>query len=284
MIGKLLRCISNNFTSKDYYKILGVTPTASKTEIRSAYLKLAKQYHPDSSTGDEEKFKQLGEAWSVLGKENSRSEYDAMKNPGTKYGDFTQWNNTGNSNYGNTRNTAYNNPFYQWNQQTKGKSNAGFNHNEQNFDEFFREQAAKSKNTKRKTEYYEYYDPRTGRRAYYSYKKERNYDDYDDNSQKYKENQKKAADREYEEFMNEFSRGWNKDDWEGRERKAAALDFFIGASYFFAVIFTVSFFYRMFIRRDRYDDYRRNAYNMRDMNDRNSVWDEVAREMYRNRR
>lgn len=286
MIGKLLRCIGNNFTSKDYYKILGVAPTANKTEIRSAYLKLAKQYHPDSSTGDEEKFKQLGEAWSVLGNESGRSEYDAMRTAGSKYGDFAQWNNSGNSNYGNTRNNAYNNPFYQWNQQDKGKSGAGFNPYGQNFDEFFREQATKTKRTKRKTEYYEYYDPRTGRRVFYSFTKAKNDDDdYEDNNQRQNVNQKRNVNSDFEEFIKEFNKGWRKDDWQERESKSVALDFLVGASFFFAVIICASFLYGIFKRREMHEHYRNPRYNMRDMNDRPSerdhVWDEFAKEMYR---
>ena len=67
---------------KDYYKIMGVSQNVTKEELRSAYLKLAKQYHPDSSTGNEEKFKQISEAWEVLGNPRSKEEYDMMKSQG----------------------------------------------------------------------------------------------------------------------------------------------------------------------------------------------------------
>ncbi|OMJ92404.1 hypothetical protein SteCoe_4851 [Stentor coeruleus] len=289
MIGKLLRSIGNNFTSKDYYKILNVAPTATKTEIRSAYLKLAKQYHPDSPTGNEEKFKQLGEAWSVLGNENGRSEYDAMRTAGSKYGDYAQWNNSGNSNYGNTKNDNYNDPFYQWSQQNKGRSGTGFNPYGQNFDEFFRDQATKNtktKKTKRKTEYYEYYDPRTGRRVFYSFTKSKNNnDDYEDSYQNQKDNKKRKTNEEFEEFINEFSKGWKKDDWQERESKSVAMDFFIGTSFFFIIIVTASFLYGIFKRREMNGYYRDPSYDMRNTSNRNNerdhVWDEFAREMYR---
>lgn len=62
---------------KDYYEILGVDKSASESEIKSAFRKLAKKYHPDNKeTGDEEKFKEIGEAYAVLSDENKRRQYD----------------------------------------------------------------------------------------------------------------------------------------------------------------------------------------------------------------
>lgn len=62
--------------SKDFYKILGVSKTASKEEIKKAYRKLAHQYHPDKKDGDEKKFKEASEAYSVLSDEKKRAQYD----------------------------------------------------------------------------------------------------------------------------------------------------------------------------------------------------------------
>lgn len=65
--------------SKDYYKILGVGKDASKEEIKKAYKKLAKKYHPDLNKGDTssaDKFKEINEAASVLTDEKKRSQYD----------------------------------------------------------------------------------------------------------------------------------------------------------------------------------------------------------------
>ena len=64
--------------NKDYYSVLGVDKNASADEIKSAYRKLAKKYHPDinKDAGASEKFKEINEAYEVLGDEQKRSNYD----------------------------------------------------------------------------------------------------------------------------------------------------------------------------------------------------------------
>ena len=64
--------------NKDYYEILGVDKNASQDEIKSAFRKLAKKYHPDinKESGAEEKFKEIGEAYSILGDPEKRKTYD----------------------------------------------------------------------------------------------------------------------------------------------------------------------------------------------------------------
>jgi len=62
--------------NKDYYKILGIDKKASKTDIKKAFHKLAHKYHPDKANGDEAKFKEASEAYSILSDERKRSEYD----------------------------------------------------------------------------------------------------------------------------------------------------------------------------------------------------------------
>ncbi|MGC8586947.1 MAG: molecular chaperone DnaJ [Candidatus Micrarchaeia archaeon] len=65
---------------KDYYKILGVSKSASQDEIKKAYRELALKYHPDLNKGSkeaEEKFKEINEAYAVLGDPEKRKQYDA---------------------------------------------------------------------------------------------------------------------------------------------------------------------------------------------------------------
>src|SRR3989338_1292284 len=62
---------------KDYYKTLGVSKSATKEDIKKAFHKLAHKYHPDKKTGDEKKFKEISEAYSILSDDKKRAEYDS---------------------------------------------------------------------------------------------------------------------------------------------------------------------------------------------------------------
>ena len=62
--------------AKNYYEILGVPKNSSDDEIKRAYRKLAHQYHPDKNRGDDKKFKEINEAYQILGNKEKRDQYD----------------------------------------------------------------------------------------------------------------------------------------------------------------------------------------------------------------
>lgn len=83
---------------RDYYEVLGVSKDASKDEIKKAYRKLSKQYHPDinKEPGADEKFKEIAEAYEVLSDDTKRAQYDQFGHAGANgqggfgggFGDF----------------------------------------------------------------------------------------------------------------------------------------------------------------------------------------------------
>ncbi|MFZ2439321.1 MAG: DnaJ domain-containing protein, partial [Bifidobacterium adolescentis] len=71
----------NEWLSKDFYKVLGVSKDATDAEITKAYRKLARKYHPDlnKTKEAEEKFKDISEAYDVLSNKENRQKYDAIR-------------------------------------------------------------------------------------------------------------------------------------------------------------------------------------------------------------
>jgi molecular chaperone DnaJ len=73
---------TKDWLEKDFYKVLGVSKTADADEIKKAYRKLARKYHPDSNSGDataEARFKEISEAYDVVGDAKKRKEYDEAR-------------------------------------------------------------------------------------------------------------------------------------------------------------------------------------------------------------
>ncbi len=79
-----------NEMAKDYYDILGVDKNASKDEVKKAYKRLAKKYHPDlnKEQGAEEKFKEINEAAAVLGDDKRRAQYDRFGTEANQFNGF----------------------------------------------------------------------------------------------------------------------------------------------------------------------------------------------------
>ncbi len=83
-------------SKRDYYEVLGVSRTASAEEVKKAYRRLARQYHPDinKSPGAEERFKEINEAYEILSDEEKRRAYDRFGHAGVN-GNMSGWGDFG---------------------------------------------------------------------------------------------------------------------------------------------------------------------------------------------
>src|SRR6266568_3030413 len=94
---------------KDYYEVLGVARSASDTEIKKAFRKLAREYHPDVAKNKkqaEEKFKEINEAYEVLGDPAKRKKYDELGanwSSGSEFRPPPGWESFGGRTYGGGR-------------------------------------------------------------------------------------------------------------------------------------------------------------------------------------
>lgn len=117
----------------DYYKILGVEKTASADDIKKAYRKLAFKYHPDRNQGDtdaEEKFKQVNEAYDVLGDEQKRKNYDLG-------GQYYSSSYNGNS-YSENQNPFGDEQFWQWFSQAQQNDQNNQTYSNEEYKQYYR--------------------------------------------------------------------------------------------------------------------------------------------------
>lgn len=116
---------------EDLYEVLGVTKTATQSEIKSAYRKLAVKYHPDKNPGDkaaEEKFKQITAAYDVLSDETKRRQYDSYGSS-SDYGYGSSSSSNPYDSYGWNQQGTWQNQWNRggWNAETQDDFNDAFN-------------------------------------------------------------------------------------------------------------------------------------------------------------
>ena len=124
---------------KDYYQILGVNKNANEKEIKQAYRRLAREYHPDKNQGNkkaEERFKEINEAYEVIGDAKNRTKYDQLGSNYHRYQqmggnaadfDFSQWFSQGGRGGSHRVNMDFGDLFGQ----------GGFNSQSSGFSDFF---------------------------------------------------------------------------------------------------------------------------------------------------
>ncbi|CAM2718559.1 unnamed protein product [Rotaria socialis] len=119
-----------DLNARNYYDILGIESTATQKEIRKAFLKLSKEYHPDSNATDKSlhsKFVKINEAFSILSKQSTRTTYDQNLNPST-----TSRYRPHSEQYSSPRQQPYGSPF-DWtstNSSDRGANQQRWNTNE----------------------------------------------------------------------------------------------------------------------------------------------------------
>jgi len=144
--------------NKDYYKILGVTPEADEKEIKNAYLKLVKKYHPDLTGGKTtEHFKEISNSFKILSDNNLKKYYDSNSEKVSKYYYHTSTLNEKNENSTNTNYRNYSEDYE-------------FNNNQNRNDYYYK---YSNKNFYKKRNYYEeqhanYYQDNKGNSNYYN--------------------------------------------------------------------------------------------------------------------
>jgi len=168
-------------SNKNFYQILGVPQNASQSEIKSAYYKLAKQYHPDVNKGNEERFKEISSAYETLSAVDKRKNYDEM----LKYGGGSSYSNQG---------QQYSNQQSSWQQQYQ-QYQQYYNQQQQQQNQSGADGTGRRKGFwEQYTEYY--YDPTSNK-----YKARSNSQFYEDpNTAYYRQHQTFKEKQEYRDF------------------------------------------------------------------------------------
>lgn len=194
MFPRVSRLIRRGFANfqKDYYKELRINKSASPEEVKAAYHKLAKQWHPDSPTGNSNKFKDIAEAYEVLSDPTQRRSYDSARSGGF---------------YGGDQNQSQHNPFEEFYRRGQGGYNPHESASKQQ-SEYRRGWQQQDSSAGRRTYRYERVDPFTGKKTTYSYYQSNTFDEAEF------KRQQEQAEKFFREFFN--SKGFNSFYPDGR--------------------------------------------------------------------
>ena len=144
IIGRLRCCFSIKAynPNTNYYKVLGIPENASNTQVKQAFRDFAKKYHPDSQNGNEEKFKEVNEAYQVLSDSSVKQEYDQVRTPSPQaqqqYRDSSQYRQSSSNQYRQASGQQSSSNNYRGYQPDEGWKNKSFR--EQFMHDLYRQQ------------------------------------------------------------------------------------------------------------------------------------------------
>jgi len=272
-------------SSKSLYQTLGVPQSASQSEIKAAYYKLAKQYHPDVNKGNEEKFKEINSAYETLSDTSKKRQYDDM----LKYSSGSSSSTAGSygGSYGQQQRQQQQyqqyqqggNPYEQYQKHYEQyRQQYGQQYQQQQQQQYYNQRQAGNRNQNQYEEYQEfYYDPQTKR---YRTRTQQFYEDpntaYYQHNQSYESKKayrdfKKRMEEEYRRAEEEYMRNGGAQNFE--DMAEAQRNFMEGVKrifritlYFFGFFFLLDIFRAIFGSRKQYQvlDPRSNTYVVTD--------------------
>jgi len=275
-------------SSKSLYQVLGVPQSASQSEIKAAYYKLAKQFHPDVNKGNEEKFKEINSAYETLSDTSKKSQYDDMLKYSSGSGSSTAGSYGGSYGQQQRQQQQYQqyqqggNPYEQYQKYYEQyRQQYGQQHSQQQQQQqqqqYWNQRQAGNRNQSQYEEYQEfYYDPQSKR---YRTRTQQFYEDpntaYYQHNQSYESKKayrdfKKRMEEEYRRAEEEYMRsgGQNFDDLAEAQRNfiEGVKRVFRIMLYFFGFFFLMDIFRAIFGGRRQYQvlDPRSNTYVVTD--------------------